>query len=89
MHKPRQTLSKDHLSIVSHCDSAIAVWNTLSFLKEHASNYVEREPAIDESEQACFMVQGNDSLEVTSYSHLDDYASSSNDHDSMDCRIYK
>ena len=26
----RRTLSKDYLSIVSHCDSAFAVWNTLT-----------------------------------------------------------
>ena len=30
------------------------------------------------------MVKGNDSLEVTSDTHLDDCANSSNDHDSMD-----
>ena len=30
------------------------------------------------------MVQGNDSLKVNSDTHLDDCASSSNDHDSMD-----
>ena len=26
----RCTLSKEHLSIISHCDSAFAVWNTLT-----------------------------------------------------------
>jgi len=28
----RKTLSKEHLSIISHCDSAFAVWNTLTSL---------------------------------------------------------
>ena len=36
LHALRQTLSKDHLSIVSHCDSALVVWNTLISLKEQA-----------------------------------------------------
>ena len=26
----RQSLSKDHLSMISHCDSAFTVWNTLT-----------------------------------------------------------
>ena len=29
----RHTLSKDHLCMVSHCDSAFAVWNTLTSLE--------------------------------------------------------
>ena len=33
------------------------------------------------------MVQGNDSLEINSDTHLDDYASFSNDHDSMDAHV--
>ena len=40
---------------------------------------------VDESDEACYMVQGNDSLEVHSDAHLDDSANSSNDdHDCMD-----
>ena len=30
----RQTLSKQHISLISHCDSAFAVWNTLISPKE-------------------------------------------------------
>ena len=49
------------------------------------TNYVEKEPRRDESDQTCFMVQGIDSFEVHSDTHLDDSASSSyDDHDSMD-----
>ena len=33
----------------------------------------------DESKETCFMVQGNDSLDVNSDTQLDDYASSSGD----------
>jgi len=79
------TLSKEYLMLVSHCDSAIAVWNTLTSPKLQTTNHVEKESSEDESEQACYMVQGNDSLEVHSEIQLDDCASSSNnDHNSMD-----
>ena len=45
----------------------------------------ERRAIVDESEQTCYMVQGNDSLEVHLDTHLDDNAISSNDvHYSMD-----
>ena len=62
---------------VSHCDSAFAVWNTLTSLKLQTPNYVEEESSGDESDQPCYMVQGNDSLEVNSDTQLDDSASSS------------
>jgi len=79
----RQSLSKDHLFMIFHCDFAFRMWNTLSSLKEQHSNNVEREPMVDEFEQTCNMIQGNDSLKVTSKSHLDNCATSSNDHDSI------
>ena len=60
------------------------MWNTLISHKEQASNISERESIGDEFDQCCYMVQGNDSLEVTSDTHLNDCASSSNDHDNMD-----
>ena len=44
---------------------------------------MEKESSGDESEQACFMAQGNDSLEVNLDTQLDDSASSSGD-DYMD-----
>jgi len=80
----KYTLSKDYFSMISHCDLAFAVWNTLSSLKEQALKNVVREPIVGGSNEACYMVQGNDSLVVTLGTHLDDYASSFNDHDSMD-----
>ena len=46
-------------------------------------NIMEKESSEDEFEQHCYMVQGNDSLEVYSESQLDDYASSSSN-DNMD-----
>ena len=81
----RNTLSKEYLYMISHCDSTFAVWNTLTSPKLQTTNYVEKELLVDESEQSCFMVQGNDSLEVNLETHLDDSASSySDDYDGMD-----
>ena len=49
------------------------------------TNYVEKEPLVDESNKTCYMVQRINSLEVHSDTHLDDCASSSNDdYDSVD-----
>ena len=80
----RQTLSKKYLSIVSHCDSAFAVWNTLTSPALQKTNHVEMESSEDESKQQCYMVQGNDSLEVHSDTQLDSASSSFDDLDSMD-----
>jgi len=63
--------------MVSHCDSAFAVWNTSTSPKLQTMKYVEEESSRDESEQACYMVQENDSLEVNSDTQLNDSASSS------------
>jgi len=79
----RCTLSKEYLMMVSHCDFAFVVWNTLTSPALQMSKYVEEESSGDESDQYCYMVQGNDSLEVNSDTQLDDCASSSSD-DHMD-----
>ena len=39
----RSTLSKEYLCMVSHCDSAFAVWNTLTSPKLQTPNIVEKE----------------------------------------------
>ena len=62
--------------MVSHCDSAFAVWNILTSLKLQLPIQVEKESSGEESEQRCFMVQGNDSLEVHSDTQLDSASSS-------------
>ena len=77
----RKSLSKEYSNIVSHCDSVFAVWNILTSPKLQLPIQVEKEFSEDESEQRCYMVQGNDSLEIYSESQLDDDASpSSNDY---------
>ena len=54
----RRTLSKDYLSMLSHCDSAFAVWNTLTSPKLQTTNHVEKESSGEESEQACTWSKG-------------------------------
>ena len=57
----------------------------MTSLKEQTIYALENEPLEDESDEACYMVQGIDSLKVHSDTHLDDSASFSNDdRDSMD-----
>jgi len=74
----KHTLRKNYLFMISHCDSAFTVWNTLTSLKEQMTNVLE----MDLLEMSPTKYQGNDSPEVTSDTHLDDCASTSNDHDS-------
>ena len=52
----RQILSKEYLSMVSHCDSAFVVWNTLTSPELQTTNYMEKELLVDESEQTYYMV---------------------------------
>ena len=80
----RHTLSKEYLSIVSHCDSSFAMWNILTSLELQRTKNVEKESSREESDQACFMIQGNDSLKVNSDTQLDDGASYSCDKNAMD-----
>jgi len=54
----RRTLSRDYLSIVSHCDSTFAVWNTLISPEQQTTNNVEREVIVDESDEACIWPKG-------------------------------
>ena len=72
----RASLSKEYLNMVSHCDSAFAVWNILTS-PELQTQINEEKSSEEESDQRCFMVQGNDSLEVYSDTQLDDSTSSS------------
>ena len=55
------------------------MWNTLTSPELQTTNYVEKNFSGEESNQACIMVQGIDSLEVNSNTQLDYNASSSCD----------
>ena len=39
----RYTLGKEQFSMVSHCDSAFTVWNTLTSPKKQMTNILEKE----------------------------------------------
>jgi len=52
----RHTLSKEYLSIGFHCHSVFAVWNTLTSPEEQTVNVLEKEPMVDESDEARYMV---------------------------------
>ena len=60
----RKSLSKKYLNMISHCDSAFAVWNTLTSPELQTANKVENESSGEESDQVCSMVQWNGSLKV-------------------------
>ena len=68
----RSTLPKDYLMCVSNIDSAFAVWNLLSTTttSELQMPIQQEEETSGESDSQCFMVQGNDSLEVLSLIHI-------------------
>ena len=69
--------------LASNFDSAFAVWNMLTTTTTSKLQVqIQPEESSGESDSQCFMVQGNDSLEVHSESQLDsdDDASSSNDY---------
>ena len=55
--------------------------------KLQTPDIVEKESSGDESDQHYYMVQGNDSLEVNSDTHLDDCASSSCSDDYVDADV--
>ena len=73
----KESLSKEYLNMVSHCNSAFAVWNILTSPELQTPINEEEKSSGEESDQCCFMVQENDSLEVYSDTQLDDSTSSS------------
>ena len=64
-------LNDDYLSTVSNFDSAFVVWNTLIFLGEQKQYYM-RSDSDDGSAtfNMCYMVQGDEPLEVYTESKL-------------------
>ena len=83
----RSTLNKEYLCMISHCDSAFTVRNTLTSPEFQKPNIVEEESSGGESKQQCYMVQGNDSLEVQSETQLDSFDSSSSCDDNIDAHV--
>ena len=76
----RASLSKENLNMVSHCDSAFAVWNILTSPELQTQINKREKSSGEESEHHCFMVQENDSLEVHSDTQLHSASSSCDDY---------
>ena len=75
----RSTLSKEDLMHVSNLDSAFAVWNKLTTTTTSKLKLLiqPEDESSGESDSQCYMIQGNDSLEVQSETQLDSFDSSS------------
>ena len=50
MEELKHILSKEHLSLISYCNSAFIVWNTFTSPKEQVQHNLKRESRGDESE---------------------------------------
>ena len=72
----RVSLHKEYLHLFSHYESAFAVWSILTSPELPTLINKKRKSSRDESDERCFMVQGNDSLEVYSETQLDNSVSS-------------
>jgi len=73
IHDIKSTLNDDCLSRVSNIELAFIVWNTLCSLGEQTSN--EKESNSEDRSDAfnmCYIVQGDDPLEVNFESELDE-----------------
>ena len=46
----------EYLNLVSHCDSAFALWNILTSLKIQLPIQMKKESSGEESDQRCFIV---------------------------------
>ena len=87
----RSTLNKEYLMLASNFDSAFAVWNMLTTITTTSELQlpIQPEESSGESESHCFMVQGNDSLEVQSKTQLDSFDSSSSCDEHIDAHVFK
>jgi len=82
----RASLDKEHLHVFAHYDSAFAVWSILTSPELPKIINRMRRSKRDKSDEHCFMVQGNDSLEVQSDTLLD-ASSSSYCNNCMDAQV--
>ena len=73
IHALKSTLNDEYLSRVFNFDSAFVVWNTILSVGEQKQYYTERDS--DDGSDAsniCYMVQGDNPLEVNSEFELDE-----------------
>ena len=73
LHALRSTLNDVYLSRVANLDMAFVVWNTLISLGENEQYYAGSDSDVgSDTSNKCYMVQGDDPLEVTSESEDED-----------------
>ena len=73
LHALKSTLNDDYLSRVSNIDSAFVVWNTLLSLGENDQYYAGSDSDVgSDVSNKCYMVQGDNPLEVTTESEDED-----------------
>ena len=73
LHALKSTLNDDYLSRVSNIDLAFVVWNTLISLGENEQYYAGSDSDVgSDTSNVCYMVQGDNPLEVTTESEVED-----------------
>ena len=73
LHALKSTLNNEYLSRVSNIDSAFIVWNTIISLDEQEQYYAGSDSDVEsEASNACYMVQGDNPLEVNIESKLEE-----------------
>ena len=71
IHALKSTLNDDYLYRVAKLDSAFVVWNTILSLGEKEQYYAGSDSDVDAC-NLCYMVQGDNPLEVTTESGVDE-----------------
>ena len=73
LHALRSTLNDVYLSRVANLDSAFVVWNTMISLGEQEQYYTGSDSDVgSDASNVCYMVQGDNPLEVTTESEVDE-----------------
>ena len=73
IHALKSTLNDEYISRVSNFDSTFVVWNTLVSLDEQEQYYAgSNSDDGSDASNICYMVQGDNPLEVNSESELDE-----------------
>ena len=73
LHALRSTLNDDYLCRVANLDSAFVVWNTIISLGEQEQYYAGSDSNVEsEASNVCYMVYGDNPLEVNSESELEE-----------------
>ena len=73
IHALKSTLNDEYLSRVSNFDSAFVVWNTIISLGEQEQYYAGSDSNVgSEAFNVCYMVQGDNPLEVNTESELEE-----------------